>query len=142
MRNQFRKTKKVNCAILFSLNKLSLQIIYANEVNIYYLQRCMNWLNIINTAPPTTTYERRWDMSLKTINFGRGGFYIRPLATHKIMAIFRTHFPLHRNVISAMVEYFYRCFFFGCDLSVVSLCENFAHLRSLVFTFISHSCSY
>ena len=32
--------------------------------------------------------------------------------------------------------------FFGRDLSVVPLCENFAHLCSLVFTFISHSCSY
>ncbi len=29
--------------------------------------------------------------------------------------------------------------FFGRDLSVVPLCENFAHLRSLVFTVISHS---
>ncbi len=64
MRNQFRKPKNVNCAILFSSNKLSLQVIYVNAVNIYYLQRCMNWLNIINTAPPPTMYERRWDMSL------------------------------------------------------------------------------
>ena len=29
--------------------------------------------------------------------------------------------------------------FFGRDLSVVPLCENFAYLRSLVFTVISHS---
>ena len=42
MRNQFRKTINVNCAIIFSSKKLSLQIIYANEVSIYYLQRNMN----------------------------------------------------------------------------------------------------
>ena len=64
MRNQFCKPKNVNCAILFSSNKLSLQVIYVNAVNIYYLQRCMNWLNIINTAPPSTMYEQLWDMSL------------------------------------------------------------------------------
>ena len=39
MRNQFRKTINVNCAIIFFSKKLSLQIIY---VNIYYLQRNMN----------------------------------------------------------------------------------------------------
>ena len=54
MINPLCKPKKVNCAILFFSNKLSLQVIYANEVNIYYLQRCMNWLNIINTAQPLT----------------------------------------------------------------------------------------
>ena len=47
VRNQFRKPK--NCELRHSLytEKLSLQVIYANEVNIYDLQRCMNWLNII-----------------------------------------------------------------------------------------------
>ncbi len=34
MRNLFRKPKNVNCAILFSSSKLSLKLIYANEVNI------------------------------------------------------------------------------------------------------------
>ena len=42
MRNQFRKTINVNCAILFFSKKLSLQIIYVNKVNINYLQRNMN----------------------------------------------------------------------------------------------------
>ena len=42
MRNQFRKLKNVNCAILFSSKKLSLKPIYANEVNIDRLQLNMN----------------------------------------------------------------------------------------------------
>ena len=37
-----------------------------------------------------------------------------------------------------VVGYYIGVTFFGRDLSVVPLCENFAHLRSLVFTVISH----
>ena len=42
MRNQFRKPKKVNCAYSLCTEKLPLQVIYANKVSIYDLQRCMN----------------------------------------------------------------------------------------------------
>ena len=41
-----------------------------------------------------------------------------------------------------MVGYLMGVLFWGRDLSVVPLCENFAHLRSLIFTFISHRRSY
>ena len=37
-----------------------------------------------------------------------------------------------------VAEYLMGVLFWGRDLSVVPLCENIAHLRSLVFTFISH----
>ena len=37
----FVKPKNVNCTILFFSKKLPLRIIYANEVNIYYLQHNM-----------------------------------------------------------------------------------------------------
>ena len=90
----------------------------------------------VGTVWTAVKYER------KTTNFGRGGFYIRPSAIHKIMVIFNVCFLFRKNVISATVEYFYRYSVFLSCLSVVPLCENFAHLCSLVFTFISHSCSY
>ena len=52
------------------------------------------------------------------------------------------YFFLCENVISAVVGHLNDVSFFGRGLLVAALCENFAHLRSLVFTFISHSCSY
>ena len=42
MRNQVCKTQNVNCANSFFLTKLSLKLIYANEVNIDKLQLNMN----------------------------------------------------------------------------------------------------
>ena len=42
MRNHFANLKNVNCAILFSSNKLSLLVIYTNEVSIYDQQLNMN----------------------------------------------------------------------------------------------------
>ena len=73
--------------------------------------------------------------------FRRGGFYIRPLQDLYFRQIFcRTGFPSRENVIFLVVGYYIGVpLFWGRDLSVVPLCENFAHLRSLVFTFISHS---
>ena len=79
----------------------------------------------------------------KTANFGRGGFYIRPFQNSILPPNFAdTDLGSHRNDFFIVIEYFIDIPFFDCDLPVVPLCENFAHLRSLVFTFISHSCSY
>ena len=67
MRNQFRKPKK--CELRHSLytEKLSLQVIYANEVSIYDLQRCMNWLNhhllLTNAHFTLTTFERWYSLN-------------------------------------------------------------------------------
>ena len=47
MRNQFCKTIKCELRHTLYSEELSLQVIYANEVSIYDLQRCMNYLNII-----------------------------------------------------------------------------------------------
>ena len=122
MRNQFWKPKKCELRHYLCTKKLSLQVIYANEVSIYDLQRCMICLNIIFCWP---------------IQHFRS-YYIGTKCTEQSHKDFTpTSFEQLRRL-----NIFIDVSFFGCDLSVVSLCENFAHLRSLVFTFISHSCSY
>ena len=43
MRNQFRKTNNVNCAILFSSNKLSLKQKFTNEVSGFEASTLYEW---------------------------------------------------------------------------------------------------
>ena len=143
MRNQFRKPK--NCELRHSLytEKLSLQVIYANEVSIYDLQRCMNsakhYLWQTNTTSPLISSWQHLSVGTawtavkykcKTANFGRGGFHIRPSAIHKIMVIFNVCFLFRKNVISATVEYFYR---YSCFQPWFVSCSVVWKLRSLMF---------
>ena len=155
MRNQFRKPKK--CELRHSLytEKLSLQVIYANEVSIYDLQRCMNWLNIIFGRPiqhlrssqadniwALVQFEQLWNINVKPqISVGTDSISARRQSTKLWRFLMYVFYSAKMSYLQRL-NIFIDILVFSRDLSVVPLCENFAHLRSLVFTFISHSCSY
>ena len=150
MRNKFRKPK--NCELRHSifltktilaghicerseyiwpatLYELAEHHLFADRHNIFAISRQQHLS--VGTVWTAVKYK------CEPTNFGRGGFYIRPFQNSILPPnLADTDLGSRRNDVFIGVP------FFGRALSVVPLCENFAHLCSLVFTVISHSCSY